>query len=538
MFDRYPDGGGFLPTGHPLFRQPLAALALVGAVYGLVRAWRDARMAVISVWFWLGLSGVAITVETPDFLRGVGMLPSLCFMLAIPLVDLVERLMPLVREKSGGALGGVVTAALTVGLVAPEVTSYFTTFRSMPPGWGPSTREGQAVATLGQIGPVYSLEMNEHMVTSGWVKLLAPHAQRGRLPNPGRELPVLAPAVSDEPFASPRPEVAPDAGQGLSFILSPDVNQRPYLPLLRALYPLSTLGDAGDGRRSFEVSASALAATQGVTLIASDGTSYGVDRFGDIPPDLRLPADVTWRAGIRLPSGNTYRLRVSAPARAEVRLDGVPLGEGPLYEVVAARGLHFLELGAEVSQLDQRVTVALGGIDVEPRELTPTQTYRPMDAPWGLLGRVASRSQPAVAPADAFLDATIAMAFFTPEVGIVRSPDSIVWAGALLVPRSGVYRMAFAAEDTMQLHVDGQAVEVATVRPEQWASVGIGSVVRLEEGRHAVRVTLDVTHSGRELARWNWVPPASDGALDSATEWSVVPPQVLRPESPVVLVSR
>jgi hypothetical protein len=161
-----------------------------------------------------------------------------------------------------------------------------------------------------------------------------------------------------------------------------------------------------------------------------------------------------------------------------------------------------------------------------------------MDAPWGLLGRVASRSQPAVAPADAFLDATIAMAFFTPEVGIVRSPDSIVWAGALLVPRSGVYRMAFAAEDTMQLHVDGQAVEVVTVRPEQWASVGIGSVVRLEEGRHAVRVTLDVTHSGRELARWNWVPPASDGALDSATEWSVVPPQVLRPESPVVLVSR
>jgi hypothetical protein len=304
------------------------------------------------------------------------------------------------------------------------------------------------------------------------------------------------------------------------------------------LYPLSTLGDAGDGRQSLAVSASALSATQGVTLIASDGAARRVDRFGDIPPDVPLPTELTWRAGIRLPNSNTYRLRVSAPARADVRLDGLPLGEGPLYQVVAARGLHFLELRADVARLDQRVTIALGGISDEPRELVATQTYRPMDAPWGLLGRVASRSQSAMPPADAFLDATIAMAFFSPEVGLVRAPESVVWSGALLAPRSGVYRMAFAAEDTMQLHVDGQAVEVVTVRPEQWASVGIGSVVRLEEGRHAVRVTLDVTHSGRELARWNWVPPASDGALNSATEWSVVPPQVLRPESPVVLVSR
>jgi hypothetical protein len=538
MFDRYPDGGGFMPTGHPLFGQPLAALTLAGAVYVLVRAWRDPRLAVLAVWFWLGLSGVVITVETPDVLRAVGMLPSLCFVLAVPLVDLVQRVTPLLRLENRVRLGGLATAAVTLALVTPEMTSYFNTFRTMPPGWGPATREGQAVAALGEIGPVYSLEMNEHMVTSGWVKLLAPHTQRGRVPNPGRELPALAPATLDETYSAQRPEVAPAAGQGLSFLFSPDVNQRPYLQLLGTLYPLWTLGDAGDGRRSFQVSATDLAATQGVTLLSSDGTSRGVDRFGDVPSDLRLPADVTWRAGVHMPATNLYRLNITAPARAEVRLDGVPLGEGPQYQVIAARGLHFLELGAAVSRLDQHVTLGLAAAGDEPRALSPTQTYRLMDAPWGLLGRVASRSQTSVPAADAFLDATIAMAFFDPEIGSVRMPDSIVWSGALLAPRTGEYRMAFAAEDTMHLQVDGQPVDVVTVKPEQWATVGLGSTVRLDEGPHVVRVTLDVTHYGRELARWNWVPPGASGALDSAREWSVVPPQVLRPDSPVAVVSR
>jgi hypothetical protein len=307
---------------------------------------------------------------------------------------------------------------------------------------------------------------------------------------------------------------------------------------LGAFYPLWTLGDAGDGRRSVQVSATDLAATRGVTLVSSDGTSRVVDHFGDVPPDLPLPADVTWRAGIHIPINDVYRLGITAPDRAEIRLDGVPLGEGPEYQVVAARGLHFLELGAAVSRHDQQVTFRLAPAGDELRELSPMQTYRRMDAPWGLLGRVASRSQTAMPAADAFLDATIAMAFFSPEIGFVRFPDSIIWSGALLAPRSGEYRMAFAAEDTMHLQVDGQAVDVVTLGPEQWASAGLGSTVRLEEGPHLVRVTLDVTHTGRELARWNWVPPVPSGALDSAREWSVVPPQVLRPDPPVAVVAR
>ena len=137
--------------------------------------------------------------------------------------------------------------------------------------------------------------------------------------------------------------------------------------------------------------------------------------------------------------------------------------------------------------------------------------------------------------AGAFLDATIATAFFDTEIGSVPVPNTMTWSGSLLAPRSGVYRMAFAADDAVRLEIDGRPANVTWVRPAAWRTVGRGSEVQLSEGPHTVLVTLDITHEGRELARWNWVPPTSSGAVDTASEWSVMPPSVLRPDPPVAL---
>src|SRR5262249_36992451 len=100
-------------------------------------------------------------------------------------------------------------------------------------------------------------------------------------------------------------------------------------------------------------------------------------------------------------------------------------------------------------------------------ELSPLQTYRLMDAPWGLLGQVAAPvgiNLPS--PANGFLDAAVAMAFVDPELSGVRPPNSLTWSGTLLAPTTGDYRMAFAAEDPMQLEVDSQRVAVVTVPPD------------------------------------------------------------------------
>jgi hypothetical protein len=134
------------------------------------------------------------------------------------------------------------------------------------------------------------------------------------------------------------------------------------------------------------------------------------------------------------------------------------------------------------------------------------------------------------------LDSTVAMAFFDPELGFVPWPNSVTWSGSLVAPADGVYRMAFAAEDPMHLQVDGGRVDIVTASPEGWRSVGLGSEIRLAAGAHRVQVSLDVSHGGRELARWNWVPPRASGEVDADAPWSVVPPSALRPDAAVTVV--
>src|SRR5262249_52119518 len=274
-------------------------------------------------------------------------------------------------------------------------------------------------------------------------------------------------------------------------------------------YPDGVLSTATDDHSSFEVSSAALAATRGVTLIAPNAAPIAVDTFGEVPRDLDTPAEVTWRAGVRLPNAGVNRFTVSDPGRAELRIDDIAVagraseGTEPLVaEVLVAPGLHFVELTTLIASPQQRARLTLAEPEVAERELQPTDTYRLMDAPWGLLSRLERRQttgeQP-LAPADALLDSTIAMAFFPPEFGFVQTPNTLTWTGTLVAPRTGIYRMAFAAEDEMRLELDGERVEVQVARPDAWPPSGVGSQVRLAEGPHRVRVTLLVTHGGRDL---------------------------------------
>jgi hypothetical protein len=528
MFDRYPDGGVVMPTPHAVFVAPLAQITLIGAVFVLVRAWRDLRLAVLSVWFWLGLSGVTLTVETPNYLRAVGLLPSLCFVLALTLVAFLDRLQPIFDARRKELLGVLVPAGAAVVLLVPEVGGYFGTFRTMPSPWAPETHEGQVVAAMGATGPVYSMETQEHTVNSGWVRFLAPDTEKGRVPNPGRELPILAPiGIPADPRVQ-RPNYFPAAGQGFSVLMTPDPNQRTYVSLLQQLYPGAILGDGGgDQRQSVIVPSAVLDAVDGVTVVDSSGALRAVQRFGEIPAAAALPATLTWRAGLRLPTSGTYTFATTGGTNVAVRVDGIAIsdhtGEA---RVFAAGGVHLVELTADMRRPDDRVALSVNGAEPQPRQL-----YRLMDAPWGLLAR--PRSSRA---SDVYLDATISMAFWDPELSFVVPPTELTWSGTLLAPSTGTYRFAFAAEDPMRLELDGQTVDVVTVKPDDWRTVAAGSTVNLTDGPHRVQVTLTVTHSGREAARWNWVPPLPGGAADASGAWSVVPPWVLRPDPSVSLL--
>jgi hypothetical protein len=482
------------------------------------------------VWFWLGLSGVALTVETPDYLRSVGMLPSLCFVLAIMLVDLLDRLLPLVDARRRSMVASLLPAGAALVLLTPEVGGYFGTFRTLPSPWAPETHEGQVVAAMGATGPVYSIEEQEHTVHSGWVRLLAPNAEKGRVPNPGRELPFLSPVGAQPDPITQRPDFFPEPGQGFSILMTRDPNQRPYVPLLQAMYPEGIVGDGGgDQRQSFMVSVAALDAIDGVTVVDPTGAPRPVASFGEVPAAVSLPASLTWRAGVRLPASADYVFGVTAAGSVSLRLDAVPVADrSGTAHVYAAGGVHFVDLQAQVNGPRDRVALSINGLAPSPR-----QTYRLMDAPWGLLARL---SQPTGTDSDVHLDSMVSMAFFDPELDAVIPPNQVVWSGSMIAPRTGTYRMAFAAEDAIRLQIDGDPVDVVSVKPDDWRGVGVGSTLELTEGAHRVRITLDVTHGGREVARWNWVPPQTSGAVDANAAWSVVPPWALRPDSPVTVL--
>ena len=92
----------------------------------------------------------------------------------------------------------------------------------------------------------------------------------------------------------------------------------------------------------------------------------------------------------------------------QVRVDGESVldtnGAGQV-DVLAADGLHFVELHAPVTSVQNRV-----GLTVDGLALSPWQSYAPMDAAWGLVARL---GQPLFNQQTMHLDAMVAMAFFS-----------------------------------------------------------------------------------------------------------------------------
>lgn len=575
MFDRYPDGGGFLPMGRPVYPQPLGGLAILAIFYVLARAWRDPRHAVLCIWFWIGFSGVILTVETPNYIRATGALPALPLILALLVTDLaaylpgsIPRLISALElshptgpglaldERRIRYLTGAGLAVFAVAVMTTDTYYYFARYGTMAKPWAPITGEGMQVAELGKVGPVYSMESSEHMVNSGWVRFLAQQAERGRLANPGQQLPILATGTPVPPAAPAGQSDAlpvPGPGQGLSFLLYPDPNQATYAQLLQTIYPLGRWLAPDDGRNTYQISADQIERTRGVMvrLASSTGSGTRVQTFGEIPSGTVLPANVEWRAGIRLPESGHYRFRLETSRPAKLSIDDVEVltaDRGGVWsvEIDAARGLHLVRLSATVDATTDRLSLSrLGPLGEKSptsqfQPITPDQTYALMDTPWGLLGHVTSGGNAkASAGSDlsaSFLDTTVAAAFLHQYVPLTSTPYRIEWDGWLLAPRAGTYRMAFSSDGVVGLQIDNHPVDVASVKPDSWKSVGSGTTVDLQAGPHPVRITLTMTNGGRSVVRWNWVPPLPDGRVDPNTSFTVVPPTVLRPLTPVRVI--
>jgi dolichyl-phosphate-mannose-protein mannosyltransferase/PA14 domain-containing protein len=514
IFNKYNDGNFFWPAGRPILPPALAALTLLGLGSVTLRM-TDPRLFLLSIWFWVGFVGVIVTVETPNLQRMATAVPLLGLLPALVLDDLARRAesVPKVSERFRllARRGATAAAALAACVLAwREGRFYFGEYAAMDP-WPYPRIEGKTVADAGKDGWAISLGYQFHMVNSGWVRLLAPFANRAGVLSPGSHIPLTMPADRD-----------------LAFIISP--GQSYYLPYIAEVLPGGSVTRVTHPPGIFmysvyRVPKEAWARQQGALAFAQGSPPVRVAALGEPPPGwTRFPSPMRWSAALRVNQYWNYGFRVG-PGPARLVIDGkevlkVPAGEASaVVNVGLARGDHGIQLEGVV-KIGQAVLFEWALLPAEkssnPDSLSwqkvPTERLRPTDrAPEGLFGiiRVPDRSQHR-------LDSTIATGGLCEEVHS-GGPFEATWRGTLNAPKTGSYEMALrAAGGVAELRLDGRSV----VQSDGERDELVRSEIALDTGPHAIELTYHVRHAPGGI-EWIWKPPGGSE--------SIVPPSVLSP---------
>ena len=496
LFGVFPDGGGFWPTDRPALVAPLAVLTLVGVGWSSVRV-KDPRHVLLALWFWTGVAGVILTVETPNVQRLAIAVPALALFPALVLDDVATRLERVLRERAIRRPAWVATAAVAgavVALGAVEGTRYFRDYGRLD-AWPAPNLLGDTVAAQGRDTLVVTVGRNYHMINAGWVRLLAPNTPRGGAEAPGSQLPL-----------------ALAADRNLAFLLFQD--QAAYLPYLRSVYPGGTARTTSRPNTEdlviYEVPVQAWAGQQGARAWVSSGRSVPVETLG-APAAEALAA--RWTAGLRVPRFGDYRFRIG-PGPAELSLDGQTVlrtrGRAATRTLRLARGLHFVEYRAA-----HQKPLLWGPVSDPPRPPSREELAAGLGAPAGLLGTVSGE----LARPERLLDPTLAECCLADRVGAGGAPYAVVWRGSLRAPATGSYRFEVVAQGAFELLLDGRRViraAGAVVDPEP-----VGAAVALAAGRHRLEVRYRPHPAQPGVVELVWTPPGG--------ERSIVPPSALEP---------
>ena len=519
-FNQFPSGGDVWPIDRPLMSGLLAVLTLLGLGWICLRP-RDPRFVALALWFWVGFAGVVVTVDTPDVQRMATAVPVLALLPALVLDNLARRVevavggrVPRPRPAVAWAASGLAALVLAT-LLWGQWTTYFIDYAAKD-HWMHPTMEGQAVAAQGSDTLVVTVARQEHMVNSGWVRLLAPETPRGGLEAPGANLPLVLPA-----------------DHNLAFMLFP--RQGAFLPYLQGLYPggaTQTYTHPTEGLmfNVYRLPQAAWAATQGAQATPPQGPPVHVGQLGQAPPGWpAYPSPMHWTAGLFVPQYWNYSIRIG-PGPARLTVDGdavldVPAGTPVLSTTLAlARGDHAIAYDGTLpaTKGDALFEWALQPeADPNGQGPAPALAWHPVaagslvagqEAPRGLYGLV----QIADRPDQHRLDGAIATGALSTEIHSDGHPYTATWTGALLAPATGVYSMTLFAQGQADLTLDGQPVIAIPGPGDQLA----GGSITLSAGPHAVQLVYRVTDGPGGL-EWAWTPP--DGVQ------SIVPPAALAP---------
>lgn len=524
ILNQFPGQTDFWPFEQPILPIALSLLAILGLGWCCIRV-RDPRFAILAIWFWVGLVGVIVTVETPNLQRMATAIPVLALFPALALDSIARRVegladgLPILKNSPqrrallnrAGASG---LAAVVVALAAGQYGTYFEQY-GQTDRWPQPSYLGWAVRDQGTNTLTVTLGQQSHMVNAGWVRLLAPDAPRGGIIAPGSDLPLALPS-----------------DRNLTFVVFP--GQAAYLPYLRALYPgaieeAHTHPTEGLMFTTYRLAQAERAQQQGALARPPEGEPRRVSNLGVRPPDWSVfPGTMRWTATLSVPQYWNYAFRVM-PGPARLEIDGrevvsIGAGEEQGQAIVSlARGSHYLSFDGTLRSAGQAALVRWARVpegeaqkvnyDALQWQEIPTQQLAPAeDGPHGLFAVVKSDGYPEQRRIDG------AVASCQPAGQELAGAESteVSWGGTLDAPSSGVYSMTLFVQGPATLNIDGKPL-IAAVKP---LSAPVGAEVELSAGLHPVRIDYSFG-PGPGCIEWTWTPPGG--------EKSIVPPSVLAP---------
>ena len=535
-----PNGRHNLP-GEPMLAPVAAALFVLGLGISLAR-FRRPRSILLIAWLLVMMVGgiFALSFQAPHSLRALGALPAAYLLATLPLAHLwqnwraaaaaplapkglLEKLQPaLVRP---GPLPFVCLLLFAVAL--HNYRTYFVDQRNSFAVWN-AYAPGESIAAA---------LIAEHAGNADTdIFLTSNFAHHSTV----RFLGAAESAYQSLDYAAALPmPLSPD--RNALFLLDP--GRGSFIEQARGFYPN---GELIEHKPPFEgptvlyelrLRPADVASIQGINVAYFEGEEWAgpplqVEKHDAVSVDwpgaapLPAPFSAEWNGVLNIEKYGLHKLILRAPAFAELYIDeelaarvGEEAGPPPAEEngempdaLQLAQGLHKLRLRAVGGH--GPVTLSWQRPGEEEQPVPPAALYVPPVASNGLLGRYYANESWEGPPAFTRIDPQINFQLHDVPLPL---PYTVEWQGKLVVPYTGVFRLAIESIDESELWIDGQTV-AASAGPEQFDE----GAVALAAGLHDIRIRYAARTSYHHL---NLYWSQSDQGLMLVHAGALIPPR-------------
>lgn len=542
MFTYRPDASSFYTfTGEPVDKPIEATLLVLGIAWALWR-WRDSRMSVLSIWFWLTIfAGGVLTIDAPYMPRLVGLFPVMAIFIAIPLNKFAaefQNAFSYFRRSNKAAHFRFVAARLVAasGIVLLLVYSglqnfndYYTRYIAGYPDRGTM---GQAyfvrqmsakVAAEGRPTPMY-YDLGMHMVYWGHgVNRFLNHGTPGDdMINPSNLMPVLN-----------------NGDRDVVFMVWP-FNLH-YLSAFEQYYPGGeeadfNYGPAGSEQAVFryyrvkkeqiEARRQTTAAYKGASGQPVERDEPGIGTTSAPPAGLAYPAQATWTGHVIAPAMGRYHMGITANGQGRLLVDGTQVLTTTASlnhaeaDLTLARGLHDIQLEGVLARSDSKVSLGWSSSGAELADIPRQYLYNgPSKAFFGkITGLTTGGDAP---PSDGASLGSAPRSLITARtdgfLGFRSTPDVIspssfqgTWTGTLAITQTGQYTFDVYSNGGSTVLIDGQEVLKST--PNGAEPTQASGQVQLEEGPHRYELRY-AWQGGTGYLEAFWTPPGGVRAM-------------------------